>query len=184
MEATSSSYVFADSNKRINEILNSPGYNYEEKDSIPARSQLSFANGFYVNCSAMFVDMRHSKELSSKYKRPTLARIFRSYISELVAVMRDHEGVSEISIQGDCVWGVYDTPRKSNIDELFHVACSASSLIDILNWKLAKKNLAEIEVGIGLSWGRALMIKAGHKGSSINDVVWMGDVVNEASALC
>ena len=31
-----------------------------------------------------------------------------------------------------------------------------------------------------MDYGRALMIKAGHKGSSINDVVWMGDVVNQA----
>ena len=28
------------------------------------------------------------------------------------------------------------------------------------------------------------MIKAGHKGSTINEVVWMGDVVNQASNLC
>ena len=28
------------------------------------------------------------------------------------------------------------------------------------------------------------MIKAGFKGSTINDVVWMGDVVNSASNLC
>ena len=31
-----------------------------------------------------------------------------------------------------------------------------------------------------MDYGRALMIKAGHKGSTINDVVWMGDVVNQA----
>ncbi len=28
------------------------------------------------------------------------------------------------------------------------------------------------------------MVKAGNKGSSINDVVWMGEVVNEAAKLC
>src|SRR5262249_49684288 len=33
-------------------------------------------------------------------------------------------------------------------------------------------------------YGRALMLKAGFKGSAINDIVWMGDVVNEASNLC
>jgi class 3 adenylate cyclase len=35
-----------------------------------------------------------------------------------------------------------------------------------------------------MSYGRALMIKAGYKGSTINEVVWMGDVVNDASRLC
>lgn len=184
MQASFSSYKSADSISRIDEILNSSDYNYVEKDSVPSRDQLTFTNGFYVNCSAMFVDMRGSKELSEKYKRSTLARIYRSYISELVAVMRDHTKVCEINIEGDCVWGVYDTPYKNNMDELFSVSAKVSSMIDILSWKLESKNLESIQVGIGLSYGRALMIKAGYKSSSVNEVVWMGDVVNEASELC
>jgi len=54
----------------------------------------------------------------------------------------------------------------------------------VLNYKLAKANYKQpIRAGIGLAWGRALMIKAGHKGSTINDVVYMGDVVNRAAKL-
>ena len=41
-----------------------------------------------------------------------------------------------------------------------------------------------MDVGIGLDYGRALMLKAGYKGSGINDVIWMGDVINSAAALC
>lgn len=82
------------------------------------------------------------------------------------------------------MWGVFDTPNKADIDELFSIAYTTSSMIDILNWKLGNKKIDPLTVGIGLSYGRALMIKAGHRGSSINDVVWMGDVVNEAAKLC
>ncbi|KKQ79464.1 MAG: hypothetical protein UT03_C0053G0009 [Candidatus Moranbacteria bacterium GW2011_GWD2_38_7] len=39
-------------------------------------------------------------------------------------------------------------------------------------------------MGIGVDYGRALMIKSGFSGSGINEVVWMGDVVNQASKLC
>jgi class 3 adenylate cyclase len=98
--------------------------------------------------------------------------------------MRDHPKVSEINIEGDCVWGVFDTPYKSDIDDLFSVAAKASSMVDILNWRFGIKGYVPISVGIGLDWGRALMLKAGYRGSSINNVVWMGDVVNGASALC
>ena len=35
-----------------------------------------------------------------------------------------------------------------------------------------------------MAYGRALMLKAGYNGSGINDVIWMGEVVNEASNLC
>ncbi len=184
MNASYSSYDFKESADRIEEILDSPDVNYEETDSVPSRDRLTFTNGFYVNCSSMFVDIRGSKELTEKYKRSTLSRIYRSYISELVAVMRYHTEVCEVNIQGDCVWGVFDTPHKSDIDELFSIAYITSSMVDILNWKLGNKKIDPLTVGIGLSYGRALMIKAGHRGSSINDVVWMGDVVNEASKLC
>ena len=34
-----------------------------------------------------------------------------------------------------------------------------------------------------MDYGRALMIKAGYSGSGLNDVIWMGDVVNSASHL-
>lgn len=34
-----------------------------------------------------------------------------------------------------------------------------------------------------MDWGRALMIKAGYSGSGLNDVVYMGDVVNSAAKL-
>ena len=184
MDASYSAYDFRASADRIEEILNTPDVSYEEINSVPSRDKLTFNNGFYVNCSSMFVDIRGSKELAEKYKRSTLARIYRSYISELVAIMRNHTKVCEVSIQGDCVWGVFDTPQKSDIDELFSIAYITSSMVDILNWKLGNKKVDPITVGIGLSYGRALMIKAGHKGSSVNDVVWMGDVVNEASKLC
>ena len=57
-------------------------------------------------------------------------------------------------------------------------------MIKILNYKLMKKNYSEISVGIGIDYGRALMVKAGYSGSGINDVIWMGDVVNSACHLC
>lgn len=184
MKASSSTYSHIDSNNRIKEIIDSSDVNYEEKDAIPSRDSLTFTNGFYVNCSAMFVDIRDSKSLTEKYQRPTLARIYRSYISELIAVMKDHSKISEINIEGDCVWGVFDTPYNADVNELFSISAKAASMIDILNWRYEKKGYDPLTVGVGLDYGRALMLKAGYKGSGINDVIWMGDVVNSASNLC
>lgn len=56
-------------------------------------------------------------------------------------------------------------------------------MIKILNYKLKKKKYNTISVGIGIDDGLALMVKAGYSGSGINDVVWMGDVVNTACHL-
>lgn len=56
-------------------------------------------------------------------------------------------------------------------------------MIQILNYKLTKKGYSTISVGIGCDYGRALMVQAGYSGSGLNDVIWMGDVVNSASNL-
>lgn len=184
MKATCSSYDFAKSRERIDDILDGRDANYQDKDSIPDRSLLTFDNGFYVNAAALFVDMRGSNALNEKHKRPTLAKIYRSYISELVAVLKGNSKVDEICIEGDCVWGIFNTPYKHDIDEVFGTGARASSLVDILNYKYAKKGYSEIQVGIGMSYGTTLLIKAGYKGSGINEVVWLGKLVNEAAKLC
>ena len=35
-----------------------------------------------------------------------------------------------------------------------------------------------------MAYGRALMVKAGLKGTGINDILWIGDVVNHACHFC
>jgi class 3 adenylate cyclase len=184
MESNHISYDFDNSLNRIDIILNSSDNSYEEVNSIPSREKLTYTNGFYVNCTALFVDIRGSSNLPQKYRRPTLARIYRSYISEVIAIINSNSKCAEINVQGDCVWAIFDTPYKRDIDEVFGTSAQISSIVDILNCKLAKRKIEPIKIGIGIDYGRALMIKAGYSGSGINEVVWMGDVVNLACKLC
>lgn len=184
MEAKYSDYDFLKSIERIDEILNGSDLSYEDKESIPSRDSLTFNNGFYVNCSSIFIDIRDSKSLNETHTKPVLAKIYKTYISELVAVLKGHSKVSEIYIEGDSVWGIFDTPYKNDINKLFSTCAQASSLIDILNIKYKKKGYSEITVGIGMSYGSSLFIKAGYKGSGINEVVWLGKLIGEAAMLC
>lgn len=184
MESGYSEFVLNDCLARLDEILKSAEANYKESETVPTRDSLSFTNGFYVSCSALFIDMRNSRTLASKYKKPTLAKIYRAYISELVAILRGNTNVKEISIEGDCVWGIFDTPYKNDIEAVFSTGARSASLIDILNYKLSKVGIASLTAGIGMSYGDALMIKAGYKNSGVNEVAWMGNVVSEAAKLC
>jgi len=168
---------------RIEDIIASSDNSFEELNEIPPRDKLTYTNGFYVNCSALFVDIRGSSELPEKHTRPKLAKLYRVFLSEIVAVMNGSNICAEVNIVGDCVSGIFNTSSKQEINEVFNTAARISSLIDVMNYKFEKNNIEQIEVGIGLSYGRALMIKAGYNGSSINDLVWMGEVVNEASEL-
>lgn len=183
MKATNYKYDLNSSVSRIDEILDASNDAFVESDSIVDREKLTYTNGFYVLCTALFVDIRDSSNMTDAHKRPVLAKIYRSFISEMVALMNGHETCREVNINGDCVWCVCETNYKKDIDGVFSLAAKACSLVDILNYKLKKKGYQRYEVGVGIDYGRALMIKAGYKGSSIQDVLWMGDVVNQACHL-
>lgn len=184
MKATNKQYDFNSSLSRIDEILDASNDSFKESDSIVNRENLTYKNGFYVYCTALFVDIRDSSNMTDAHKRPVLAKIYRSFISEMVALMNGHDTCREVNINGDCVWCVCETKYKTDIDGVFSLAAKACSLVDILNYKLKIKNYQTYQVGVGIDYGRALMIKAGNDGSAIDDVVWMGDVVNQACHLC
>ena len=138
METTNTTYNLHDSLQRMDDILNSQNI-CEQKDSIPSRNTLTFTNGYYVNCSAIFVDICGSSDLTNDHTRPVLAKIYRCFISELVALFNGEMRCREISINGDCVWGVFETPNKSDIDAMIDVAAKASSLIDMLKANFKRK---------------------------------------------
>lgn len=185
MDGNYKAYDFDASLRRIDEILGQPIGQFEEVDALPDRDRLTFTNGFYAQfCTSLFVDLRDSTKLPNDYTRPRLAKIYRAFISEMIAILNSTRQVREVNVVGDCVWAVYSSRLKTDNDDIFGCAFQANSLMDVLNIKLKKAGFATpIRAGVGIADGRALMIKAGYSGSGINDVVYMGDVVNEASGL-
>ncbi len=184
MDATYSYYDYTKSIERIDNILNSSDSNYDKHKGIPSKNSLTYNNGFYVDVTVLFVDIRGSKELSKKHTRPVLAKIYRAYISEIITVMKGNMSINEIYIEGDGLWAVFNTATETEVDSVFGTAFNISSLIDILNIKLAKKKYSTLKIGIGVDDGESLYIKAGYKGSGIQEVVWIGKVVGQTAALC
>lgn len=179
-------YDINNSAARMDAILGTDNRNFPDLGEIPARNELTFTNGYYVNVSALFIDIVGSSDMTNAHYRPTLAKIYRCFISECTAIMNDAalgDLCKEINIHGDCVWGVFDTYYQESFNTIFSVALQLKDMINTLNDKLYKRYNQQIEVGIGLDYGRALMVKAGYSGSGLNDVIWMGDVVNTACHL-
>lgn len=181
---TSYTYIVEDSAGRMDDILNASDNDYCDKKSLPLRSSLTFKNGYYVNITSLFIDIVGSSDMTDEHRRPTLAKMYRAFLSECIAIINAEDICKEVNINGDCVWGVFDTPKKKDIDVVISVAAKLNSMIKILNYKLRKKSYSEIKIGIGIDYGRALMVKAGYSGSGLNDIIWMGDVVNSACHLC
>jgi len=141
MQTNFQKYDFEKSLERIDEILNSSNNNYKELDYIPSESQLTYNNGFYVNATSLFVDLRDSTGLSQNHTRPVLAKIYRSFISEVIAIMNGNLNCKYIHIDGDCVSGVYDTPYKPNIYSVLDDVVKINTLVNILSCKLKKKDI-------------------------------------------
>lgn len=184
MDASYSYYDYTKSIERIDNILNSSDSSYDKHTGIPSKDSLTYNNGFYVDVTVLFIDIRASKELSSKHTRPVLAKIYRAYISEVITVMKGNTCINEIYIEGDGLWAVFNTTTKDDVNSVFATAFTIASLIDILNVKLSKKKYSTLEVGIGIDDGESLYIKAGYKGSGIQEVVWIGKVVGQTATLC
>lgn len=177
-------YDVKKSEARMDSILNKG--DFHDWPNVPSRDSLTYTNGYYVNVTALFIDIVGSSDMTDVHKRPTLAKIYRCFISECTAIMDDAalgDLCKEINIHGDCVWGVFDTSSQNDFNTVLNVALKLKDMIKTLNDKLKKRGYHTIEVGIGVDYGRALMVKAGYDKSGLNDVIWMGDVVNSACHL-
>jgi len=191
MKSNYQSFDFKKSLSRIDDIL----YNsatYEEADDIPDVNKLSYSNGKYVKCAAFFIDLRGSTDLikTQGRKSKSLARLYRAYISEIVAIVNSFETCKEVNIVGDCVSAMFSGKTENSqtpVIEAMQAASMSNAMMRVLNVKYKKKwgeNFKEIKAGIGVALGRALVVKAGFSGRGINDLIYMGDVVNRASKMC
>lgn len=190
MKSKHINFDFENSLKRIDSILNDE-IEYKESNNIPSVEDLTYKNGEYVKCASLFIDLRGSTDLIKNQgrKSKSLARIYRAYISEIIAIANSFKTCKEINIVGDCVSAMFagnNEESESPVIEALQVASMSNAMMNVLNVKYQKKwnNLDEIKAGIGVDLGRALVIKAGFSGSGIEELVYMGDVVNRASKMC
>ena len=88
-------YKYEDSFDRIQEILDS-SETFEQVDSVPNSDSLTYNNGYYFRCYSIFIDIRESSKLPERYQKRTLAKIYRAYISEIVALFQSKENCKDL----------------------------------------------------------------------------------------
>ena len=104
MKATNSGYAVSESKDRIKEILDASDGAFEEVKTIPPSDSLTYENGFYVDCTSVFIDIRGSSQLPDLHTTSRARENLRAYISECVAVLNGDEKCREVAINGDCAW--------------------------------------------------------------------------------
>lgn len=175
-------YDYKEGKKRIESILANK-MEIVESGKLPAGDNFTFENAYYSWVMSIFVDIRNSTELMERVDQEYVAKVVRSFTSEIIEILRGDDREREIGIRGDCVYAIYTTPKKSDIYEIFNKAVWINTYIKMLNSLLVKHGYEEIEAGIGVALGQDHVIKAGRKGVGINSTVWMGDAVSKAAKL-
>lgn len=174
-------YKYKDSKANIINILKSETP-IKTKKSIPSDQEFTYENGITCWVSAIFVDIKNSSELF-KRKDEKLARLLRAFTSEIITIFQNFSKYSQIGIRGDCVYAIYSTPQIADIHNVFEIAVRINTFMKMLNALLAENKYSTIGVGIGLGCDNELIIKAGRSGTGINDKIWIGKAVVDASNL-
>lgn len=175
-------YDYKAGKKRVEEIL-SNSLEVVESAKLPSDENFTFENAYHSWIMAIFVDIRNSTELMDDDDQEYVAKVVRSFTSEIIEILRSDDRLREIGIRGDCVYAVYTTPYQSSICEVFDGAVYVNTYLNMLNKLLVKHGHPKIKAGIGVAIGEDHVIKAGRKGVGINATVWMGKAVSEASKL-
>jgi hypothetical protein len=172
-------YDYKAGKQRLEEILDN-NMEVVEQDKLPNDDDFTFTNGYYSWVSAIFVDMRDSTKLCADEDKEKLAKVFRSFSSEIIEILRDDDNLREIGMRGDCVYAVYTNPKQADVYETANKCFYVNTFMKMLNQLFREHNLPEINVGIGMSTAQELVVKAGRKGVGINSKIWIGKAVSRA----
>ncbi|WP_338983766.1 adenylate/guanylate cyclase domain-containing protein [Spiroplasma endosymbiont of Othius punctulatus] len=180
-------YDYKNGLNRIRNILDSPNEVEVIDSKIPKdENQWSFKNGKKAWVSAIFVDIVDSTKLfTGQIKDTTIAKMMRAFCSEIIRILKIDENYRQIGIRGDCVYGIYSTPNREDLYEIYNTSVAINTFMGVLNKELKSKSLPCIEFGIGIAASESLIIKAGVSGESgsLNDKIWIGESVSFASKL-
>lgn len=175
-------YDYEKGKKRIEDILNNK-LDVVEQNEVPSEEKFTFDNGYYSWVTAVFVDIRNSTDLFSNSNKENVSKIIRCFTSEIIEILREGTNLREIGIRGDCVYAIYSAPSKTDELEIADKVFYINTFMKMLNKLLSRKNLSTLKVGIGMSTAQELVVKAGRKGTGINNNVWIGEAVTKASNL-
>ena len=157
-----------------------------EKRPIPKNdSEFTYNNGIKSWVGAIFIDIVDSSSLFKTRDKDEekIARIIRSFASEIINILKDNDKVRQIGLRGDCVYAIYSTDYKSDLVSVFRLAYQINTYMKMLNVLLKNNQFPTISAGIGLGASEDLVIKAGKKQTEYNDLIFIGNAVVDASNL-
>lgn len=153
--------------------------------SIPESGDIGLTNGDAVMLEGvwMYADLRDSSGLAQRLSAETAGTCIATYLRCASLIIRRFGGEIR-SFDGDRVMAIFPLVNAA-VSSALHIA---GAVEEILRPKLELKFPAlkasrgwYMEIGIGIDWGRAMVVRAGVRGS--NDLVSIGAAPNVAAKL-
>ena len=132
----------------------------------------------------MFSDIRGFTPISEKYKgNPEgLTKLINRFLTRMTDIIIANGGTID-KFMGDCIMAFWNAPidDPEHEEHAVQAALEMQEELELLNAELTKENLPNINIGIGINTGEALV---GNMGSDQRfDYSVIGDAVNLASRL-
>ena len=131
----------------------------------------------------LFSDIRGFTALSEKMKPSEVVYLLNTYFEAMIDVVFAHNGTLD-KIIGDELMVLYGVPLKNKNDSQSAVnsALSMFKALEKFNEQMAIENLPNLEIGIGINYGKVVSGNIGSERQMNYTVI--GDAVNLASRLC
>lgn len=146
-------------------------------------SQLSLT-GERRKITLLFSDIRNFTKMSEKYPPEKVVKYLNEYFSAMVEIIFKNNGVLDKFI-GDGIMVEFGVPLEDNDQELNAVKTAVEMIQAVkelcAKWKREAKNVPNIEIGVGIHTGMAVI---GNIGSEKRfEYTAIGDTVNSASRI-
>ncbi|NLN80790.1 MAG: hypothetical protein GX132_05335 [Erysipelotrichia bacterium] len=109
-------YDYKQRKATINNILNS-NTEVSDKNNISdieseTSGSLTFSNGIRGWIVSIFVDLVNSTELFKNKNDKVIAKIIRTFASEIIQILNDTQMYKRIGVRGDCVFAIFAPPCR------------------------------------------------------------------------
>ncbi|MDF1875917.1 adenylate/guanylate cyclase domain-containing protein [Sulfurimonas sp. SAG-AH-194-I05] len=131
--------------------------------------------------TVFFSDIRSFTKLSEELQDPEkLIKILNTYMSPMVTIITEHRGTVDKFI-GDAIMAYWNAPleQTNHADLAVQSALKQLKALTALNKTLKRIYNVELQIGIGINSGEAIVGEMGSAGRS--DYTLIGDTVNLAS---
>lgn len=150
--------------------------------SILSGSLSSQSSGTKKRVCVLFSDIRGFTTLSEKVPPSQVVEMLNVYFSAMTKIVHDHHGMVDKFI-GDGLMAVFGAPHALDTPE-YHALQAGQAMLNAmpeLNCRLKSLDLPELQIGIGIHSGEAIV---GYIGSrERHEYTTIGDTVNTAARL-